>query len=123
MFEKKKQNQQPAPAPETPPPSDNVPEALPQRSTYFKELRTDAFLNANTVQNFVEFWEAIKIDPANDRWRIMHYSLYDLDRADGRMDVEVSSKQDVDFKEAVRQLAMFQTLGENMLSHDRVDMA
>jgi hypothetical protein len=120
---KKKQPPQSAPvAAEPPPATDDVPAALPQRSTYFKAMRTDAFYNANTVQNFVEFWAAIKTDPVNDKWRIMHYSLYDLDRADGRMDTEVSSKGDVDFVEAVRQLQKFQTLGQEMLSHERVDM-
>lgn len=101
---------------------DNVAAALPQRSTFFNAMRTNAFVNHNLVENYVEFWAALQVDPANDKWRVMHYMVYDLDRRDGKFVSEQVTKQDVSFAEAVAQVAKAEYTASRMMTHADFDI-
>lgn len=101
---------------------DNVAAALPQKSTFFDAIRTNAFVNHNLVENYVEFWAALKVDPENDKWRVMHYMVYDLDRADGKFVAEQVTKEDVNFPEAVAQVAKAEYTASRMMTHADFDL-
>jgi len=70
--------------------NDNLAEAEPQRSLYFDAVRTDAYENKNTVSNYIEFWVALQTDKEQDKWRVMHYMMFDLDREDGKFRSEIA---------------------------------
>lgn len=97
--------------------------ALPKNATFFDALRTDAFMNHNTVENFVEFWAALRMKGSDDKWRVMHYMVYDLDQADGKFVTEQTSKHDVSFPEAVAIIAKQEYIAEKMMTHKEVDLA
>lgn len=97
--------------------------ALPRKSTYFDALRTDAFMNYNVVENYVEFWAALKVNAADDKWRVMHYMIYDLDKPDGKFVSEQTTKQDVSFPEAVAMISKQEYIAEKMMTHKELDLA
>jgi hypothetical protein len=96
--------------------------ALPRKSTFFDGLRSDAFMNHNVVENFVEFWAALKVNPDEDKWRVMHYMVYDLDQKDGKFVSEPSTKHDVSFAEAVAYVAKQEYIAEKMATHKELDL-
>lgn len=112
----------PEPAKETQSWDDKVADALPAKATFFNAMRTDAFVNHNVINNFVEFWVALQVNEREDKWRVMHYLAYDLDQKDGKFQSEVVTKTDVTFPEAVFQLARAEYTAEKMLTHKRVDV-
>ncbi len=87
---------------------DKLAAALPQKATYFDAIRTNAYMNQNMFANYVEFWVAMQVDQKQDKWRVMHYMLFDMDKPDGQFKAEnVSKDGDVSFPEAVYQIAKF----------------
>lgn len=102
---------------------DKIADALPAKATFFNAMRTDAFINHNVINNFVEFWVAMQVNEREDKWRVMHYLAYDLHLKDGKFQSEVVTKTDVSFPEAVFQLARAEYTAEKMLTHKRVDVA
>lgn len=102
---------------------DKMADALPKYSAFFNAMRTDPFVNHNLIENYVEFWAAIQVNEAEDKWRVMHYMVYDLDKADGKFVSESVSKTDVTFPEAVFQLARAEYTNGKMLTHVDFDMA
>jgi len=101
---------------------DQMAAALPQKSSYFDSMRTAAFVNHNLVENYMEFWAAIKVDAANDKWRVMHYMVYDLDKKDGKFVSEQVTKQDVSFPEAVAQISRAEYTASKLMTHADFDM-
>lgn len=99
---------------------DRVNAALPAKAQFFDSMRTDAFQNLNLVENHVEFWAALRIDPNEDKWRVMHYMIFNLDREDGKFVSEVHVKdangkpRDVSFAEAVSHLARADYVASNL---------
>ena len=102
---------------------EQVAAALPQRSSFFDAMRTQPFVNHNIVENYVEFWAALKVDAENDKWRVMHYMVYDLDRADGKFVSEKVTKNDVGFAEAVAQIAKAEYTASKLITHADFDIA
>lgn len=101
---------------------DKAADALPRRSSFFNAMRTDAFVNHNIVENYVEFWAALQVDKDNDKWRVMHYMVYDLDRRDGKFVSEAVTKQDVSFAEAVAQIAKKEYTARGLITHADFDI-
>ena len=101
---------------------DQMAAALPQKSTYFDSMRTTAFVNHNLVENYMEFWAAIKVDNRNDQWRVMHYMVYDLDKRDGKFVSEQVTKQDVSFPEAVAQISRAEYTASKLMTHVDFDV-
>ncbi|HYD19370.1 MAG TPA: hypothetical protein VEF76_12915, partial [Patescibacteria group bacterium] len=101
---------------------DNAADALPKRSSFFNAMRTEAFVNHNIVENYVEFWAALQVDKENDKWRVMHYMVYDLDQRDGKFVSETVTKQDVSFAEAVAQVAKKEYIANNLITHADFDI-
>jgi hypothetical protein len=91
--------------------NDGLNTALPAKAQFFDSMRTDAYQNLNLVENHIEFWAALRVDPAEDKWRVMHYMIFSLDQKDGKFVAEVHVKdsngkaKDVSFAEAVSHLA------------------
>lgn len=102
--------------------NDGLADALPKRASFFTALRTEAFANENAVQNYVEFWAALRVDEKSDQWRVMHYMLYDLDKADGKFVSEDVFKRGMSFAEAVFHLGGFEYQGQDLLNLKAVDM-
>ena len=102
---------------------DGMLSALPKSANFFDALRTDAFMNHNTVENFVEFWAALKVNEAEDKWRVMHYMIYDLDQKDGKFVSEQTTKHDVSFPEAIAAIAKQEYIAEKMMTHKELDLA
>jgi hypothetical protein len=96
--------------------------ASPKKSAYFDALRTKAFANFNLVENFVEFWAALKVDDKNDKWRVMHYLAYDLDKDDGKFVSEAATEKDVSFIEAIALLSRNEYTASRLQSQDEFDM-
>lgn len=121
---KKREVEAEAPKKEVPlkPLEDQVAQALPQRSTFFNAMRTNAFVNHNIVENYVEFWSALQVDAEQDKWRVMHYMVYDLDRKDGKFVSEQVTKQDVNFAEAVAQIAKAEYTASKLITHADFDV-
>lgn len=90
--------------------NDNMADALPRQSLYFDAVRTDAYENKNGVADYIEFWVAMQVDKGQDKWRVMHYVIFDLDKEDGKFRAEVASKADCSFPEAVWHLAKFNSM-------------
>jgi len=101
---------------------DHLDAALPKKAAFFDAMRTEAFVNHNLVENYMEFWAAIKVDPVNDKWRVMHYMIYDLDRADGKFVSEQLTKQDVSFPEAVAQISRAEYTASKLMTHADFDV-
>lgn len=101
---------------------DKAADALPRRSSFFNAMRTDAFVNHNIVENYVEFWAALQVDKDADKWRVMHYMVYDLDRRDGKFVSETVTKQDVPFAEAVAQVAKKEYTARGLITHADFDI-
>lgn len=123
--DKKRQPESVAEAPKKPVASwdDGAAAALPKNSTYFDALRTTAFTNHNTVDNYVEFWAALKVNEQDDKWRVMHYMVHDLNQRDGKFVSEQVSKTDVTFPEAVALLARNEYIATKMeVTHKDFDM-
>lgn len=99
---------------------DGVNGALPEKAVFFDSMRTDAYQNLNLVENHVEFWAALRVDQAEDKWRVMHYMIFDLDQEDGRFVSEVHVKngsgkpKDMSFAEAVSHLARADYIASNL---------
>lgn len=99
---------------------DRVGGALPAKAQFFDAMRTDAFQNLNLVENHVEFWAALRVDATEDKWRVMHYMVFSLDREDGKFVSEVHVKdsngkpKDVSFAEAVSHLARADYVASNL---------
>lgn len=108
-------------APKTRVPSwqDGVEDASPKRAQYHTALRTEAYRNENMVENYLEFWAAIRVDKGADKWRVMHYMLFDMNLADGKFVAEKVTEKDVGFMEAIGHLARSEYLSSKMLK--RVD--
>lgn len=123
-VEPNKKPQEPEkPAGRTPSWQDGQADAAPKRALYHTALRTDAYVNENMVENYVEFWAAIRVDAKADAWRVMHYMIFDLDKADGKFVAEVITPTNVSFIEAVGNLARSEYLSGKMLRHAGDDMA
>ena len=102
---------------------DGTAAALPRKSTYFDKLRTTAFTNHNTVDNYVEFWAALKVNEQDDKWIVMHYMIHDLNQRDGKFVSEQASKKEVSFPEAVALLARSEYIATKMeVTHKDFDM-
>ena len=101
---------------------DKAADALPRRSSFFNAMRTDAFVNHNIVENYVEFWAALQVDKDADKWRVMHYMVYDLDQRDGKFVAESVTKQDVPFAEAVAQIAKKEYTARGLITHADFDI-
>jgi len=126
---KKRPAESPAPEPvaapakkETASWDDGLSGANPKRSSYFNKIRSEAYMNHNLVENFVEFWAAIQVDVASDKWRVMHYMVSDLDSKDGKFVSEQVTKNDVPFAEAVAMLAKQEYIAAKMLTHKEVNL-
>lgn len=109
--------------------NDQLKDALPATATYFDSMRTEAFNNHNLVENYVEFWTAFKVDKEADKWRVMHYMVYDLDKEDGKFvsepmikDRDTGLPKDVSFPEAVFQLARAEFVSSKTATTPIVDM-
>lgn len=102
---------------------ENIAGATPLKSSYFDAMRTEAFVNYNLIENFVEFWAALKVDKADDKWRVMHYMVYDLDKEDGKFVSEAVTRQDIGFVEAVALLARNDYTASHMQTQADFDMA
>ncbi len=100
---------------------DGVAEASPKRALYHSELRTGGYINQNLVENYVEFWAALRVDSKADTWRIMHYMLFDLNQEDGIFKAEVVEAE-VNFMQAVAHLSRSEYLAEKGLMHKVADM-
>ncbi|MDP2205282.1 MAG: hypothetical protein Q8K65_03145 [Alphaproteobacteria bacterium] len=100
--------------------NDGLSTALPAKAQFFDSMRTDAYQNLNLVENHIEFWAALRVDPAEDKWRVMHYMIFSLDREDGKFVAEVHVKdsngkpKDVTFAEAVSHLARTDYVASNL---------
>ncbi len=119
MFGEKNKAQQVTPPVKKEPKSwdDQQAAALPQKSAYFNAVRTDAYENQNLVSNYVEFWVALQVDRDQDKWRIMHYMDYDLDRDDGKFSSFVVSKEDCSFAEAMYHMSKFDSMAAVLPMH------
>lgn len=121
-FTGKEKEKAPAPAREKDAESwnDGINAAMPAKAQFFDAMRTDAYQNLNLVENHVEFWAALRVDPAEDKWRVMHYMVFALDRDDGKFVSEVHVKdgsgkpRDVSFAEAVSHLARADFVASNL---------
>lgn len=109
--------------------NDQLKDALPQRANFFDSMRTDAFQNLNLIENYVEFWTAFKVDGPADKWRVMHYMVYDLDKPDGKFvsepvvkDRETGKPKDVSFPEAVFQLSRIEFVASKTATTPVVDL-
>jgi hypothetical protein len=126
-FGKDKENNKPAPVEqpkvERRPWEDGAADATPKRAAYFNAVRSDAFLNQNPVKNFVEFWAALQVDAGQDKWRVINYTLYDLDREDGAFEAKPVLKDDVSFAEAIAKIGQLEYAAGHMQSQTLVDMA
>lgn len=101
---------------------DHLAAALPQKAAFFDAMRSEAFVNHNLVENYMEFWAAIKVDALNDKWRVMHYMIYDLDRPDGKFVSEQATKQDVSFPEAVAFISRAEYTASKLMTHADFDV-
>jgi hypothetical protein len=102
---------------------DQLAAALPQKAQFFDSMRTNAYMNHNIINNFVEFWVALKVDPKQDKWRVMHYMIFDLDKADGQFKAENLCKNgDISFPQAVYELAKLETASDYLQDHQTVDL-
>ncbi len=110
MFGKKKEDQSAAPPKEAQSWDDKLASALPKKAQFFDSVRTDAYKNNNLVANYVEFWVALNVDQQQDKWRVMHYMIFDLDMADGKFKTEIASKEDCSFPEAIYHIAKFDSM-------------
>lgn len=99
---------------------DGVKAALPAKAQFFDAIRTDAYQNLNLVENHVEFWAALRVDPVEDKWRVMHYMVLGLDKDEGDFVAEVHVKdsngkpKEMSFAEAVSQLARVDYVASNL---------
>lgn len=124
LFGRDKKGDEPAAPAEKPlkPLEDQVAQALPKRATFFNAMRTKPFVNHNLVENFVEFWAALQVDAAQDKWRVMHYMVYDLDKSDGKFVAEQVGKTDFSFAEAVAQIARAEYTAGKLITHADFDL-
>lgn len=100
---------------------DKMAAALPAKAVYFDAMRTNAYENQNFIKNFAEFWAAFLVDKEQDLWRVMHYTVYDLDKEDGQFTAKVLGEKDVSFAEAVYQLSNQERVGEQLGTHKKID--
>ena len=121
LFDKKDKDKKPEAVKEAKSWDDKLANALPQKAAYFNAVRTNAYENQNFVSNFAEFWVAMQVDQAQDKWRVMHYMIFDLDQPDGQFKAETVSKEDISFAAAVYQIASFDRLAETLGTHKKLD--
>lgn len=121
LFDKKKDEKKPDPVKEAKSWDDKMADALPQKSAYFNAVRTNAYENQNMVANFAEFWVALQVDKAQDKWRVMHYMVFDLDQEDGKFKAEVVSKEDTSFAAAVYHISNLDNFAENLGTHKKLE--
>jgi hypothetical protein len=93
--------------------NDNMKDATPSRAEYYNAMRTDAYTNHNLASTFVEFWVGLQVDQAADKWRIMHYRIFDMDQPDGKFQSNREISEDVSFPEAVFQISKFDTISKD----------
>ncbi|MBI3440249.1 MAG: hypothetical protein HY052_00305 [Proteobacteria bacterium] len=101
---------------------DGLAAALPKTAVYFDAVRSEAYNNRNPAATYLEFCVAMRVDKQQDKWRVMHYYMFDLDLNDGKFKAEVASKGDCSFIEAVYQLAVFENMASNMGANKPADV-
>lgn len=101
---------------------DDLAEATPKRARYHTALRTDGYINTNLTDNYVEFWVAIRVDTQNDKWRVMHYQLFDMNGSDGKFKATPVVEKHVGFMEAIAYLSRNEYIANKQLMHKIVDM-
>ena len=101
---------------------DGVSEASPKRALYHQVLRTQAYISNNLTDNALEFWVALRTDPKADKWRVMHYKLFDMDENDGKFKSTPVTEKDVSFMEAVAHLSSNEYIAKKQVMHSIVDM-
>lgn len=101
---------------------DQLAMALPRTSTYFNAVRTEAYENRNPVSNYIEFWVSLRVDQEQDKWRVMHYVIFDLDLNDGKFKSEVASKNDCSFAESIWHLSKFNSMASAMGTNKPLEM-
>ncbi len=102
---------------------DDVADATPKQSQYYSALRTAAYEAQDAVRSYIEFMVAFKADQRGDRWLVMRYQVYDLDKADGNFVSIPVTKGTVPFLEALDHLRRTEYLYKNMLATKVEDMA
>jgi hypothetical protein len=103
---------------------DKMADALPQKSVYFNAVRTNAYENQNLAANFAEFWVAMQIDKATDKWRVMHYMFFDIDQEEGKFKAEVVNKEgDMSFVAAVYKIAELDSFAANLGIHKKLEFS
>lgn len=100
---------------------DGIEGASPKRSLYHTVLRTDAYVRDNLSDEYLEFWVAVQLDPKADKWRVMHYKLYDMMNEDGDFKPEIVASS-VPFIEAVAHLSKSEYFATKQLLHKVVDI-
>ena len=101
---------------------DGVSEASPKRALYHTALRTQGYVSNNLTDNSLEFWVALRTDPKADKWRVMHYKLFDLDQNDGKFKSAPVTEKDVGFMEALAHLSRNEYIAKKQVMHTIVDM-
>lgn len=101
---------------------DGVSEASPKRALYHSVLRSQAYTSNNLTDNALEFWVALRTDPKADKWRVMHYKLFDMDQNDGKFKSTPVTEKDVSFMEAVAHLSSNEYVAKKQVMHTIVDM-
>lgn len=101
---------------------DGVSEASPKRALYHVALRTEGYVSNNLTDNSLEFWVALRTDPKADKWRVMHYKLFDMDQNDGKFKSTPVTEKDVSFMEALAHLSRNEYIAKKQVMHSIVDM-
>ncbi len=101
---------------------DGVNEASPKRALYHVALRTEGYVSNNLTDNSLEFWVALRTDPKADKWRVMHYKLFDMDQNDGKFKSTPVTEKDVSFMEALAHLSRNEYIAKKQVMHTIVDM-
>lgn len=95
--------------------------ALPQKSTYFDAMRTNAYLMG---PDHIEFWVAMQVDPKQDKWRIVNCTMLNMGNPGGVWRTENLCKDgDLSFPQAVYEIAKLEeSSGKKGLHREVVDM-
>lgn len=101
---------------------DDVHAASPKRALYHTALRTGGYVNNNLAENYVEFWAILRTDPQQDKWRIMHYKLFDMNLEEGKFVSARILDKDVDFIEAIAHLSRNEYVANKQMMHSITDM-
>lgn len=120
MFGRKEKPEAPVVKKEPQSWDDKLPMASPQKSAYFNAMRSHAYGDRETGSDFVEFWVGMQVDREQDKWRIVHYTMFDLDKPDGKFKTAAVTA-DCSFSEAIYHMAKFDGLAAAMPNNSRVD--